>query len=208
GIGRRLDGWANRDLDVGKIVSLAPNLAPVAGLLGTDEATVRQVLTSWGPGKFDAELFLDGKAVAPGGTPGATLIPPAFGLAGVNAHTWTGSWGNVTYWNAFVANLEMHGKGTFFDPRLDDPAQFPVAAAAVPGPSRPPPPPARPRLPPPRVPHLPTRPPPPPQGGSDERAPARGEGVFAGKARCASCHVPPLYTEPGWNLHAASEIGV
>jgi len=208
GIGRRLDGWANRDLDVGKIVSLAPNLAPVAGLLGTDEATVRQVLTSWGPGKFDAELFLDGKAVAPGGTPGATLIPPAFGLAGVNAHTWTGSWGNVTYWNAFVANLEMHGKGTFFDPRLDDPAQFPVAARAGFGHVRPDTDLVTAKLPALQVYQLSIPAPTPPQGSFDETAAARGEGVFAGKARCASCHVPPLYTEPGWNLHAASEIGV
>ena len=59
---------------------------------------------------------------------GATLIPPAFGLAGVNLHTWTG-WGSVPYWNAFVANIEMHGKGNFYDPRLDNAAQFPIAAA-------------------------------------------------------------------------------
>ena len=62
--------------------------------------------------------MLDGKAFRPDGKPAATLIPPAFGLAGVNLHTWTG-WGSVTHWNAFVANLEMHGKGTFFDPRLE-----------------------------------------------------------------------------------------
>src|SRR5215218_10602958 len=119
GIGRRRDGWANRDLNVGAIVSLAPNLKPVTDLLGADEATVRKVLASWGPGKFDAELFLDGKAFQPDGRSAATLIPPAFGLDGVNLHTWTG-WGSITYWNAFVANLEMHGQGNFFDPRLDD----------------------------------------------------------------------------------------
>ena len=82
GIGKRLDGWANRDLNVGAIVGLAPNLKPVADLLGVDEATVRAVLQSWGPGKFDAELFLDGKAFRPDGKSAATLIPPAFGLAG------------------------------------------------------------------------------------------------------------------------------
>ena len=85
---------------------------------------MRTVLAAWGPGKFDAELFLDGKAFRPDGKSAATLIPPAFGLAGVNLHTWTG-WGSVTHWNAFVANLEMHGQGTFFDPRLDDAAQVP-----------------------------------------------------------------------------------
>ena len=84
---------------------------------------MRTVLRSWGPGKFDAELILDGKAFRPDGKPAATLLPPAFGLAGVNLHTWTG-WGSVTHWNAFVANLEMGGQGTFFDPRLNDAEQF------------------------------------------------------------------------------------
>ena len=90
-------------------------------------ATVHKVLNAWGPGKFDAELFLDGKAFQPNGRSAATLIPPAFGLAGVNLHTWTG-WGSVPYWNAFVAVLEMHGQGNFFDPRLDNAKQFPIAA--------------------------------------------------------------------------------
>src|SRR5437588_7355052 len=129
GIGHRLDGWANQDLNVGAIVSLAPNLQPVASLLSTDVATVRRVVAAWGPGKFDAELLMDGKGFRPDGKTAATLIPPAFGLPGVNLHTWTG-WGSVTYWNAFVGNLEMHGKGTFFDPRLNYATQFPVAAAA------------------------------------------------------------------------------
>src|SRR4051812_30329838 len=127
GIGHRLDGWPNRDLNVGLIVSLAPDLSPVTSLLQVSEDTARNVLTNWGPGKFDAELFLDGKGFRPDGKTAATLIPAAYGLAGVNLHTWTG-WGSVTYWNAFVANLEMHGKGRFFDPRLNDTNQFPVAA--------------------------------------------------------------------------------
>ena len=129
GIGHRLDGWANRDLNVGAIVALSPSVQPFSDLLGVDQATVRTVLNSWGPGKFDAELAMDGKAFRPDGKSGAVLIPPAFGLAGVNMHTWTG-WGSVTHWNAFVANLEMHGKGNFYDPRLKDAAQFPVAAKA------------------------------------------------------------------------------
>ena len=65
GIGHRLDGWANRDLNVGAIVSMAPNLKPLTDALGVDEATVKKVLASWGPGKFDAELNLDGKAFRP-----------------------------------------------------------------------------------------------------------------------------------------------
>ncbi|HEX7136234.1 MAG TPA: hypothetical protein VF219_00230, partial [Vicinamibacterales bacterium] len=108
GIGRRLDGWPNRDLNVGAIIALAPDLSVVADLLGTDQATVRSVVRSWGPGKFDAELFLDDKAFRPDGKTAAALIPAAFGLAGVNLHTYTG-WGSVPHWNAFVANLEMHG---------------------------------------------------------------------------------------------------
>lgn len=119
GIGRRRDGWANRDLNVGAIAALAPDLSVVTNLLGVNDARARTVLNSWGPGKFDAELFLDGKAFRPDGKSAATLIPPAFGLAGVNLHTWTG-WGSVTHWNAFVANLELHGLGNFWDPRLND----------------------------------------------------------------------------------------
>ena len=223
GIGHRLDGWANRDLDVGKIVASAPNLTPLATLLGVSVQTVKTVLQSWGPGKFDAELFLDGKAFNPQqitdgrvtGTnvSGATLIPNAYGLAGFNQHTWTGAWGTVTYWNAFVANLEMHGKGRFFDPRLNDnPAQFPIAAANGFG----------------DLPHInpdddritPTLPAlhfyqlalpaPSPRPGIDfdPAAAARGDELFSGKAGCNNCHVEPLWTEPGWNLHKPSEIGI
>ena len=36
----------------------------------------------------------------------------------------------MTYWNAFVANLEMHGIGDFTDERLANAKQFPVAARA------------------------------------------------------------------------------
>jgi hypothetical protein len=107
GIGRRLDGWPNRDLDIGAIVALAPNLQPYAEMLQVSEAEVKKAITAWGPGKFDAELNLDGKAFRPDGKTAATLNPPAFGLAGVNNHTWTGAWGTVSYWNAYVGNLEM-----------------------------------------------------------------------------------------------------
>ena len=207
GIGRRLDGWANRDLNVGAIVALAPNLQPLADLLGVNQETVRAVLNSWGPGKFDAEIVLDGKAFQPDGRSAATLLPPAFGLAGVNLHTWTG-WGSVTHWNAFVANLEMHGQGTFYDPRLNDPVQFPIAAQAGFGNVR-------------NTPDLITSKlaalhfyqlaipaPEPPEGSFNEEAAARGEVIFNGKANCASCHVPPLFTEPGWNMHTPAEIGI
>ena len=222
-IGHRMDGWANRDLDVGAIVALAPDLSAFVNLLdtvqpGITQDQVRAVLQSWGPGKFDAELILDGKAVNPQqvtdgvvtGTqvPGATLIPPAFGLGGVNLHTWTG-WGSVPHWNAFVGTLEMHGKGRFWDPRLNNAAQFPIAAAFGFG----------------DLPHispdddritaklqalqfyqlaLPS--PQPPAGSFDAAAAERGDELFSGKAGCNNCHVEPLWTDSGWNLHTPSEI--
>jgi hypothetical protein len=209
GIGARLDGWANRDLDVGAIVATAPTVLPFARLLGVDQHTVRQVLRSWGPGKFDAELMLDGKAFRPDGKPAAVLIPPAFGLAGVNLHTWTG-WGSVTYWNAFVANLAMHGQGSFFDPRLDDASKFPIAAANRMGHIQ------RdededlvtPKLAALHAYQLSLAAPTPPEGSFDAEAAERGDALFEGKAKCAGCHVPPLYSEPGWNLHTPAEIGV
>jgi len=206
GIGHRLDGWANRDLNVGAIVSLAPDLSAVADLLRTDEGTVRQVLAAWGPGKFDAELLLDGKGFRPDGRTAATLIPPAFGLAGVNLHTWTG-WGSIPYWNAFVATLEMHGKGTFFDTRLADAVQFPVAARAGFDNVRNEPDLVSSKLPALHQYQLSLAAPPPPRGSFDEAAAARGKSVFE-SARCSSCHVPPTFSEPGWNLHTAEELGI
>jgi hypothetical protein len=222
GVGHRLDGWANRDLDVGKIIAAAPDLSPFANLLGVSQATVRAVVSSWGPGKFDAELLLDGKAFNPQqvtdgvvtGTnvPGATLIPNAYGLAGFNQHTWTGAWGTVSYWNAFVAALEMRGVGRFFDPRLNNAAKFPIAAANGFA----------------DLPHIPPDddritkklpslhfyqlaiPAPAPEPGVDFNvaAAARGDELFSGKAGCNNCHVEPLWTDPGWNLHTPAEMGI
>ena len=219
GIGRRLDGWANRDLNVGAIVALSPDLSPFEALLGVDRDTVVAVLNSWGPGKFDAELVLDGKAFNPEqvtdgvvtGTnvSGATLLPPAFGLAGVNLHTWTG-WGSVPYWNAFVANIEMHGKGNFYDPRLNNADQFPIAAANGFGDIRSSVDLITPKLPALHAYQLSLLAPLPPDGSFDVEAAARGQALFAadGKAQCATCHVPLLFTEPGWNLHTPEEMGI
>jgi hypothetical protein len=205
GIGHRLDGWANRDLNVGAIIAAAPNLQPIADLLSTDQTTVRKVLNSWGPGKFDAELLLDGKAFRPDGKPAATLIPPAFGLAGINLHTWTG-WGSVPHWNALVANLEMRGKGTFDDSRLDDAAQFPIAAANHFGhvhntPDR-----ITSKLPALHLYQLSIPAPAPPSGSFDHAGADRGRDLFSGKAKCSTCHTDPVFTEAGWNMHKASEV--
>jgi hypothetical protein len=226
GIGARIDGLTNRDLNVGAIAAAAPNLEPVVNLLsladaGITAADVRAVLNSWGPGKFDAELFLDGKAFNPQQmtngvvtgqkVSGATLIPNARGLSGHNLHTWTGGWGTVTYWNAFVAVNELHGTGTFFDERFDNAAQFPIAAKAKLG-------------------HVSTDPDsdrvtsklpalhfyqlalpavqPRPGVDFDPDAAERGDALFSGKANCNSCHREPLWTEPGWNQHSADEMKI
>ena len=123
----------------------------------------------------------------------------------MNLHTYTG-WGSIPYWNAFVAVLEMHGKGSFYDPRLDDASKFPVAARAGFG-------------------HVKADPdlvtaklaalhdyqlsllaPRPSEDSFKEDSARRGQQVFA--AKCAQCHVAPLYTEPGWNMHTGAEIGI
>lgn len=207
GIGHRLDGWPNRDLNVGAIVAAAPDLSAFTELLGVDDATVRAVLNSWGPGKFDAELVLDGKAFRPDGGSGATLMPPAFGQSGVNLHTYTG-WGSTTHWNAFVANLEMHGQGTFYDPRLDDADRFPIAAEAGMGNVRSENDFITEKLGDLHFYQLAMEVPVPPAATFDMAAADRGKDLFSGKANCATCHVPPLFTEPGWNMHTAEEIGI
>jgi len=216
GIGRRIDGLANRDLNVGGIMAALPNLQPVVELLrladpSIDDATVRMVLGTWGPGKFDAQLFLDGEAFQPDGRSAATLIPNARGLAGFNLHTWTGGWGTVSYWNAFVAVNELHGVGTFFDERFDNAKQFPIAAGA-------------------RLGHVSVDPDedqvtsklpalhfyqlalpsvkPRPGIDFDADAAERGDQLFSGKANCNSCHREPLWTEPGWNAHTPAELKI
>jgi hypothetical protein len=208
GIGKRLDGWPNRDLNVGAIIAAAPSLQPFVDLLGVDAATVRTVLNSWGEGKFDAEMILDGKTTNPTtGQPSATVLPAAFGLAGVNLHTYTG-WGSVTHWNALVANLEMQGKGTFYDPRLRDATKFPIAAANGFDNIRAEMDRITPKLAALHFYQLSLDAPKPPADSFDATAAARGQALFSGKAQCATCHVPPLYTEPGWNMHTPAEIGI
>jgi hypothetical protein len=207
GIGKRLDGWANRDLNVGAIVSLAPNLIPFTDLLGVDVATLKKVLASWGPGCFDAELDKDGKALRPDGKRACTLIPPALGLAGVNLHTWTG-FGAVPYWNAYVAATEMHGSGTFYDARINNPQQYPVAAKSGSWNTRGVPDKVTSKLAALHFYQLAIPAPKPPDGSFNKGAAERGKEIFNGKGKCSGCHVPPLFTEPGNNLHAPSEVGV
>lgn len=165
------------------------------------------MLRSWGAGKFDPVLILDGKAFRPDGTPGAVLIPPAFGLKGVELTTVTG-WGPISYWNNFVGVLEMRGQGSFFDPRLADAQRFPIAAANgffavehVPDL-------VTPKLPALRAYQHSLEPPRAPARSFDARRAVRGRELFVGKAKCASCHVPPLFTEGNAVLHTPEEIGI
>lgn len=205
GIGKRLDGWPNRDLNVGAIISLTDNAQPIADMLHVDEATLRTVLGLWGPGKFAAILFMDGKALRPDGKVAANLIPAAFGLRGIKRATYTG-WGDITYWNAFVSNLEMHGKGRFFDPRLNNPLKYPIAVensfynvmntpdlitsklAAL------------------RVYQNSIVVPKPPAGNYNKASAILGKAIFLSKAKCAGCHALPLYSDNV--LHTAAEIGI
>jgi hypothetical protein len=172
-----------------------------------DVATVRKVLASWGPGRYDALLDKDGKAFRPDGKQAGTLIPPAFGLAGVNLHTWTG-FGSVPYWNAYVAVTQMHGQGTFFDARLANPDQYPVSARTGSYDTRATPDRVTSKLAALHVYQLALPAPRPPARSFDASAAVRGKRLFDGKADCSRCHVPPLFTEPGHNLHSPEEMGV
>lgn len=207
GIGKRRDGWPNRDLNVGIIISLAPNLKPFTDLLGVDEATLKNVLGGWGPGCFDAELDKDGKALRPDGKRACTLLPPAYGMAGVNLHTYTG-FGSVPYWNAYVGATELHGSGTYYDVRLSNAEQYPLAAKTGSWNTRGKPDRVTPKLAALHFYQLSIPAPKAPAGSFDEAARARGEVLFGEKARCAGCHVPPLFTEPGHNVHTPGEIGI
>src|SRR5690606_19951582 len=178
GIGRRLDGYANTDLNPGAIIALSPAL--------TDAQ--RAVYSSWGAGRYDPRYNFDGLS-----TP--LMLPPAYGLAGVDKETFTAE-GPVSYWNAYVAITQMHGQGTFSDPRLgihivqtpdlvtsklDALRDYQLSIAA----------------------------PPPPAGSFDAAAAGRGRDVFANEGRCASCHAGPTFTDINdGKLHPAAETGM
>ena len=177
GIGQRLDGWPNRDLNVGAIVALSPALQ--------DPAT-QAVLTSWGPGKYDAYWNHDGQN-------NPTVIPPAYGLHEVALETFTGE-GPVSYWNAYVAVTQMHGHGNFDDPRLGiHIEQSPDLVTS--------------KLPALREYQHSIAAPPPPAGSFDEAAAARGKALFTGQGRCSECHSGNALTDAGKRLHAPSEVG-
>jgi mono/diheme cytochrome c family protein len=178
GIGRRQDGRAATNLNVGAIVALSPAIPD----------QLKAILRSWGPGKYDPRINRDGL-----NTP--IVIPPAYGLHGVAKETYTGE-GPVSYWNAYVAVTQMHGRGNFQDPRLGIDVRADSDFVT------------------PRLPALaeyqfslatPTAP-----AGMDAAAVGRGRGVFNGQARCASCHIPgQQFTDIGLGrLHAPAETGM
>jgi mono/diheme cytochrome c family protein len=183
GIGNRLDGWPNRDLNPGAIIALSPALT----------SAQKAVYNSWGPGRFDPRFNVDG-------INGPVLIPPAYGLKGVGFETYTGD-GPISYWNNYVAVVEMGGHGSFSDPRLGiNITQEPDLVT--------------PKLPELLRYQLSLPAPPPPVGSFDRKAAKRGEALFMSKARCASCHIPPTFTDvlagPDPNvplLHDAAEVG-
>ena len=111
GIGRRLDGWPNRDLNVGAIIALSPVVAMNPSLVAD--------FTSWGPGKYDPRLHVfNGTSLIrrhTGTLP--VVIPPAYGLRLVEFETFTGD-GPISYWNNYVGITQMGGQGNFNDPRI------------------------------------------------------------------------------------------
>ena len=178
GIGKRLDGWPNLDLNPGAIVALSPAV----------NAATKAILNAWGPGKYDPRINFDGLS-----TP--LVLPPAYGLLGVDKETYTAE-GPVSYWNAYVAVTQMHGQGNFSDPRLGvNIVQSPDLVTS--------------KLPALRAYQLSIPKPAPPTGSFDPVAAERGRLVFAGPARCSTCHVGTTFTDVNsGRLHDATETGM
>lgn len=193
GVGRRLDGWANTELNVGAIAALSPAF---------DEATKAEFMT-WGPGKYDPRHHaFDGTNLLILNTPTVpVVIPPIYGLKGVGFETYTGD-GVISYWNSYVGVSQMGGQGTFRDPRIgvfiaQSPDRVTPKLAAL------------------LDYQLSLRPPEPPSHTFDREAARRGRRVFEGRGRCSTCHQGPLLTDvrSGFDrrvpfLHDAEETGV
>jgi mono/diheme cytochrome c family protein len=176
GIGSRLDAWPNLDLNPGAIIALSPALTPEQ----------KAVYSSWGPGKYDARYNFDGRN-------DPALIPPAYGLAGVNSVTYTGDGDSVAYWNRYVAVTQMHGHGAFTEPRLGISVNNPPELV-------------EPKLAALQAYQLSIAAPPPAAGSFDAAAAARGKAVFEGAGQCATCHSGPQFTDANTRLHPPAEI--
>lgn len=173
GIGKRLDGWANRDLDVGGIIALSPAL----------DRAARAVFASWGRGRYDPRFNIDGKSKP-------AVIPPAYGLAGIHKITVTGDGEDIAYWNRYVAVTQMGGLGRFFDPRIPAATTTNGTVDLVSG-----------KLPALQAYQLSLAPPAPPSGSFDAGAAGRGKLLFEGKAQCVTCHSGPQFTDANLRLH-------
>ena len=176
GIGKRLDGWPNRDLDAGAIIALSPALS----------AAVKAVYNSWGPGKYDPRFNLDGKN-------GPQVIPPAYGLEGIHKIISTGDGDDLAYWNRYVGVTQMGGHGSFAEPRTgvnvsngtDDliTAKLPALQAY----------------------QLSLAAPPPPAGSFDAVAAERGKLVFNNAGKCVTCHSGDKFTDANSRLHPPAD---
>jgi hypothetical protein len=177
GIGKRLDGWANRDLNVGAIIALSPALS----------AAKKAVYNSWGAGKYDPRFNLDG-------INGPQVIPPAYGLKNIHRITSTGDGDDVAYWNRYVGVTQMGGHGSFSEPRTgvnvtngtDDQitSKLPALQAY----------------------QLTLAAPSPPPGSFDQTAAERGGVVFNGTAQCVNCHSGAEFTDANLRLHPPSDV--
>ena len=176
GIGARLDGWPNHELNPGAIIALSPALTP-------DQ---KAVYNSWGPGKYDPRFNFDGQN-------GPQVIPPAYGLLGVNKITVTGDGSNVAYWNRYVGVTQMHGHGSFSEPRTGVNVNNPPDLIT-------------PQLEALQAYQLSLNAPPPPAGSFDPAAAARGKEVFDGPGQCATCHTGPMLTDANDRLHAPADV--
>ena len=175
GIGKRLDGWQNSDLNPGAIIALSPVVAAKAA-----------VYNSWGKGRYDPRFNFDG-------INGPVLIPPAYGLRNVHSITYTGDGTEIAYWNRYVAVTQMHGHGSFGEPRTgvnvnNPPDLVSDKLAAL------------------QAYQLSLDVPSPARGGGDMGAAGRGRAVFVGAGRCATCHVGPEFTDGNTRLHSPSEV--
>ena len=177
GIGKRLDGWPNRDLNPGAIIALSPALS----------AATKLVYNSWGKGKYDPRFNQDGMN-------GPQVIPPAYGLSGIHRITSTGDGEDIAYWNRYVGVTQMGGHGSFSDPRTgvnvtngsDDliTSKLPALQAY----------------------QLSLNAPPAPAGSFDTVAAVRGQRVFNGAGTCSTCHSGIVMTDANSRLHPVSDV--
>ena len=176
GIGARLDGWPNRDLNPGAIIALSAALTPEQ----------KAIYNSWGPGKYDPRFNFDGQN-------GPQVIPPAYGLLGINKITVTGDGDDLAYWNRYVGITQMHGHGSFSEPRLGISVNNPPDLISS-------------KLEALQAYQLSLNAPAPPPTTFDPAAAARGQQVFNGAGQCAACHTGSLFTDANERLHPPADV--